>query len=64
MTSVEHTHIPHAPRLTVVRVDQGWEIREHREDNTVVRVSRHTDWHKLERSLQALELGLAVQTPS
>jgi hypothetical protein len=60
MTTVEHTQIPQEPHLTVVRVDQGWEIREHR-DNRVVRVSHHTDWHRVERSLQALERGLKAE---
>lgn len=63
MTTVEHTQIPHAPRLTVVRVDQGWEIREHHDDR-VVRVTHHTDWHRVERSLQALERGLKTDPKS
>jgi len=61
MTSVESTHIPPASRLTVVRVDQGWEIREHCDDR-VVRVTHHTDWHKVERSVQAIERRLPVET--
>jgi hypothetical protein len=59
MTTVESTQIPSGPRLTVVRVSQGWEIREER-DNRVVRVTHHTDWHRVERSLQQLERGLAT----
>jgi hypothetical protein len=63
MTTVEHTQIPQGPRLTVVRVDQGWEIREHHDDR-IVRVTHHTDWHRVERSLQALERGLNADPKS
>jgi hypothetical protein len=55
-TIVAVTQTPTPARRVVVRTDEGWEIHEHRE-NTVVRLSRHTDWHKVERWLHTLELN-------
>ena len=41
-------------RVVVVRIDRGWEVREQRDD-TILRVIRHADWHRVERSVQLLE---------
>jgi len=54
MTESEQPTSPHARRLTVVHTNDGWEVREH-QDDTVIRVSRYTDWHRVERSLQNFE---------
>jgi hypothetical protein len=41
-------------RLTIRSLDQGWEIREER-DEALVRVTRQTDWHRVERSIDLFE---------
>jgi hypothetical protein len=41
-------------RLTIKSLDQGWEIREER-DEALVRVTRQTDWHRVERSIDLFE---------
>ena len=41
-------------RLTITPVSQGWEIREER-DEALIRVTRHTDWHRVERSIDLFE---------
>lgn len=46
-------------RVTVTRDLAGWELREERND-AVVRKSRFTDWHRLERAMRAIELEAAV----
>ena len=38
-------------RLTVIRARHGWEVRKQREGASD-RVSRVTDWHRVERSIQ------------
>lgn len=63
MTSFEQPPTQQPSRLTVVRMEQGWEIRERLADDTV-RITRHTDWHRVERSLQALALGLLAEIHS
>jgi hypothetical protein len=42
------------PRVTVVRADRGWEVREESDDGRV-RVKRHTDWHHVELSVRRFE---------
>jgi hypothetical protein len=42
-------------RLTVTRDLDGWEIRE--EDHGVVKQTRYSDWHRVERALQVFELA-------
>jgi hypothetical protein len=41
-------------RLTVKSLDEGWEVREERND-AVVRVTRQKDWHRVERSIDLFE---------
>jgi len=50
----QQTHEGHKPQIVVVRTDHGWEVREQR-DETIVRVIRHADWHRVERSVLLLE---------
>ena len=41
-------------RLTIKTVNEGWEIREERND-ALVRVTRQKDWHRVERSIDLFE---------
>jgi len=41
-------------RLTIRTSEQGWEIREER-DEALVRVTRQSDWHRVERSIDPFE---------
>ena len=50
------------PRLIVVRADRGWEVHEE-SDRGVVRVSRHMDWHRVERSIQRFEARMVGTRP-
>jgi hypothetical protein len=43
-------------RLTVSRAPHGWQVREEREGASD-RVSRVTDWHRVERSIQLFNHG-------
>jgi hypothetical protein len=57
MTTQEHAaDAGHTRRVTVVRSGVGWEIREER-DSRIVRTTRHTDWHRVERALRLIEQG-------
>jgi hypothetical protein len=56
MVTYEHEDAGHTRRVTVTRSAVGWEIREER-DSQVVRTSRHTDWHRVERALRLIEHG-------
>ena len=58
MVTYEHEDAGHTRRVTVTRSGVGWEIREER-DSQVVRTSRHTDWHRVERALRLIEHGLS-----
>lgn len=55
MYSTQHEHGGHSSRLTVTRARHGWEVREEH-DQRIVRISRHSDWHQVERSIQIFEL--------
>jgi hypothetical protein len=46
---------PPPPELKVVRLSNGWEIREMQNDH-IVRSSLYTDWHRVERALQVYDL--------
>ena len=48
-------------RVTITRDVQGWHIQEER-DSTVVKHVHYGDWHRVERALQALELGRTPAT--
>jgi hypothetical protein len=54
MVTYEHTESGHTKRVTITRGDVGWEIREEH-DSEVVRTSRCTDWHRVERAIRAFE---------
>ena len=43
-------------RVTINRVREGWDVREERNDE-VVRRANYTDWHRVERAIQAFELA-------
>jgi hypothetical protein len=42
-------------RFTVTRDASGWDVREER-DNTLVKQSHYSDWHRVERAMQTVEL--------
>jgi hypothetical protein len=44
----------HKPRVVVVRTEGGWEVRE-LQDEKIIRVVRHADWHRVERSVLLFE---------
>lgn len=44
----------HTDVITVTRSGVGWEVRETR-DSAVVRTHRYSDWHRVERAVQAFE---------
>jgi hypothetical protein len=46
----EHVESGHTKRVTVTRGAVGWELREEH-DSQVVRMSRFTDWHRVERAI-------------
>jgi hypothetical protein len=41
-------------KFTVTRSDVGWQVREECDSETV-RVARYTDWHRVERAMDAFE---------
>ena len=55
MTAEQTTQQHPAYRVTVVRQPHGWEVREER-DREVVRTTLYTDWHRVERAVQVLDL--------
>jgi len=55
MVTRERTHEGHLERVTVSRCEQGWEVREQR-DERLVRQARYSDWHRVERAVQVFEL--------
>jgi hypothetical protein len=63
MLSIERTVTGHSSRLTVVRDEIGWEVREER-DGALVRVSHRDDWHRVERLVELFKLApLAPSSP-
>jgi hypothetical protein len=50
----QHLHAGQLERLTIVRVDDAWEIREEH-NHRLVHVVRYTDWHRVERVVQLFE---------
>lgn len=51
-------------RFTVTRAPLGWDVRQER-DNTVVKESHYSDWHRVERAVQTFErLGQELVTES
>jgi hypothetical protein len=41
-------------RVTITRSEVGWQVREECDSETV-KVTRYTDWHRVERALDAFE---------
>ena len=54
MVSPQPPDFDRSPRIVVVRADRGWEVRQEVEDR-IIRVTRHTDWHRVERSVRRFE---------
>jgi hypothetical protein len=54
MLTRERKEAGHTSKLTVCRAAEGWEIREER-DEVIVRVTRRTDWHGVERWIERFE---------
>jgi len=54
MVTYEHSESGHTKRVTITRGPVGWELREEH-DSQVVRTSRFTDWHRVERAMQGFE---------
>jgi hypothetical protein len=46
--------------VVVVRQNHGWEVREER-DHEVIRTTLYTDWHRVERAVQVLDLRHAAE---
>ena len=44
----------HIDRVTITRGDDGWDVREERDDQ-LVRTTRYTDWHRVERAMKMFE---------
>jgi hypothetical protein len=53
MTTPERADADSSTRITVIRNNTGWELREERVEETgnTVRSNTYTDWHRLERAL-------------
>jgi len=45
----------HLFRLVVFRTGHGWELQEER-DYKVIKMTRHSDWHRVERAIRLFEL--------
>jgi hypothetical protein len=64
MVMREHSRDGHLARVVVTRGPVGWDVREE-EDSRVVRQVTYTDWHRVERAMQAFELrGEALDQPT
>lgn len=50
----ERVEAGHTHRFTITRSDVGWQVREER-DSEIVKVTRYTDWHRVERAMDAFE---------
>lgn len=54
MVTREHRDAGLVKRFIVTRSAVGWEVREEH-DSRVVRQVQYTDWHRVERALQAFD---------
>jgi hypothetical protein len=45
----------HTTRVVVTHGSMGWDVREE-QDSQVVRQVTYTDWHRVERAMQAFDL--------
>ena len=59
MFTQEFTHDA-SVRIILTRDPEGWALREER-DQKVVKTTRFTDWHRVERTLRAM--GLDANAP-
>jgi hypothetical protein len=50
----EMTVAGHVDRVVITRADDGWKLREERDDQ-LVREVRLTDWHRVERAVRVFE---------
>ena len=50
----ERVEAGHTHRFTITRSDVGWQVREEC-DSEIVKVTRYTDWHRVERAMDAFE---------
>lgn len=55
MLTREFIHDGRTTRFTVTRDASGWDVMEEH-DNRLVRRRHYSDWHRVERALQTLEL--------
>jgi hypothetical protein len=56
MLTREFAHAGHVTRVTITRSAVGWDLREERDDR-IVRRMNYTDWHRVERAIQVIELA-------
>lgn len=54
MLTREFTQAGRVVRFTVTRSPLGWDVRQER-DNTIVKESHYSDWHRVERAVQTFE---------
>ncbi len=54
MMTRELTQAGRVKRVTVTRGAVGWDVREEL-DSEVVRQTRYTDWHRVERAIRAFD---------
>jgi hypothetical protein len=51
----------HTRRFTIVAAAAGWEVRDE-QDSRLIRSTRYTDWHRVERARMAFALeALALE---
>lgn len=55
MTTLTNHDSTQDNRIIVVRQPVGWEVREE-QGTTLVRSAKVTDWHRVERTMQAFKL--------
>ena len=63
MFSYELSQPGSSTRVTVTLNDDGWSLREERAEGTGRR-AHFTDWHRLERGLQEMDLAHFLQPPA
>ena len=54
MLSVERHQSGHVERVVVTHTAKGWDYKEEH-DSLVVLEKTYTDWHRVERAMQAFE---------
>jgi hypothetical protein len=56
VTTIERVEDGLTRRATITRGPVGWRYQEHA-DSQMVREVTYTDWHRVERAMQAFERG-------